>query len=484
MVLRTTTPLIYSREIFLHQEGSQVWLFVKISGMPNRYWAAVSIKYPLAEETYPALHIFNTQIHLPWAKMFGEDWIPALSTPAISASSCALYVIQSKDDAAWNVDNSLTHLPVLGGNTAVQKLAVQPGCMNANKRLLWSSASIPGEYDIIADFGNNVSNAASFVQDNQYNTPLDMIDGYFVPGFRIVEDPGVMTQFANAGTFHYTETEVNAMGLAGSTTVTDENTFYFAPGNFVPTTRNVQLKAHVFYPTDVAGVTDPAQISAVAADYPMIVIIHGNGQDFTSYDFLLEHFAKNGFIAASIDNRFLNGGGSLVHGMHGLGRANMLFKHLEVLKTKFGATAQNNIGIMGHSRGGEGVVKAARINQQTALGHNINAVISLAPTDQNGSESVTSPWATPYFVLYGSRDGDVSGFISTAGYTVVQTGFALYDRSTVPEKTMGFLYGATHNGFITSNADFSSGVIDPAIQKAVSKAYMNAYFRMPIESRS
>ncbi len=407
----------------------------------------------------------------------GEDiWAgidPGIVDPGNISKMCALYVIQSKDNIAWNLDNSLTHLAQLGGNAAVQKVMVQPGCMNANKHLLWPNATVPGEYDVVADFGNNTSNPGSFVQDDHYDTPLDMIDGYFVPGFRVVEDPGVMTQFAHAGSWNYNEATVNAMGLTGTPVLVDENFSYFAPGDFVPVNLNVPLRANVFFPADVAGVTDPAQISVVAANYPLIVIVHGNGHDFTDYDFLLQHFARNGFIAASIH---CNGD------MHGLGRANTLFKHLEVLKTKFGTTVQNNIGIMGHSRGGEAVIKAARLNQQNNLGHVFNAVISLAPTDQYGSESLTGAWAKPYFVLYGSRDGDIRGHIYVTGYTVPQTGFALYDRSTVPEKSMGFLYKATHNGFITDNEGGDPELIDKDVQKAVTKAYMTAYFSMKLKN--
>jgi Chlorophyllase enzyme len=412
---------------------------------------------------------------------------PGIVDPNNLSKRCALYVIQSKDDPTWNVDNSLSHLPVLGGNPSVQKVTLQPGCMNMNKHLLWSNANIPGEYDIIADFGNNTPDAATFVNDDQYNTPLDMIDGYFVPGFRIVEDPGTMTQWANAGTWHYDETIVNAMGLTGSPTITDESSSYFTPGGFVPTARTIRMQARVFYPTDVAGVTDPSQISNVNANYPLIVIVHGNGHEFADYNFLLSHFAKNGFIAVSINCKFLSGG-VLQHGMHGLGRAEALFKHLEVIFAKFGTKAQNNIGIMGHSRGGEAVLKAARLNNTGGLGYNFNAIMSLAPTDQYGSEVLAGAWTKPYFVLFGSRDGDISGAIYTAGYTVPQTGFALWDRANGSEKTMAFVYLATHNGFVTDNHDAPwdgeaiASMLPPATQQAVTQAYMNAYFRMKLKN--
>ncbi len=407
---------------------------------------------------------------------------PGIVDPGNISKRCAMYVIQSKDEPTWNVDNSLSHLAVLGGNASVQKITLQPGCMNANKHLLWSNANIPGEYDIIADFGNNTADAMAFVKDDQYNTPLDIIDGYFVPGFRVVEDPGTMTQWANTGTWHYDETIVNAMGLTGSPTITDENTGYFTPGNFIPTTRTIRLQARVFYPADAAGVTDPAQISAVAANYPLIVIVHGNGHEFANYDFLLSHFAKNGFIAVSINCKFLSGA-SLVHGMHGLGRADALFKHLEVIFTKFGTKVQNNIGIMGHSRGGEAVLKAARLNNTGGLGFNFNAIMSLAPTDQYGSEVLAGTWSKPYFVLYGSRDGDINGGIWTSGYTVPQTGFALWDRADGSEKTMAFVYLATHNGFVTTNSDSGdAGLLTNTVQKAITQAYMNAYFRMKLKN--
>ena len=107
-------------------------------------------------------------------------------------------------------------------------------------------------------------------------------------------------------------------------------------------------------------------------------------------------------------------------------RSNVLFEHLTILNADFGATVQNNIGIMGHSRGGEAVVKAARLNQENALGHQINAVIALAPTDQYGTEVLGGGHATPFFVLYGSLDGDIYGGTWTSGYTVLQTGFSLY----------------------------------------------------------
>jgi hypothetical protein len=92
----------------------------------------------------------------------------------------------------------------------------------------------------------------------------------------------------------------------------------------------------------------------------------------------------------------------------------------------------------------------------------------------------------PYFVLYGSRDGDVSGgtlpnrvHMPAIAIPSGSGGFSLYDRAvnhTV--KSLTFVYNATHNGFITTNKDFTSGgVIAPGTQKRITLAYMNAFMR-------
>ena len=390
---------------------------------------------------------------------------PGIVDPANVGKMCAFYVIPSKTAAQWNADNSLNHLALLGGNGSTIKIKLQSGCVNANKVLVWPNATQLGEYDIVAEFGNNSPDAATFVPDDAYNTPLDIIDGYFVAGFRVVEDPGTLSEWANTGSWGYSES------TQGSVTVQDEAGDYSTPGGFSTVNVTVPLRASVFFPADAPGVTNPAQISNVKANYPLVVVVHGNGHSYTSYDFLLRHLARNGFVAASVH---LNGG------MAGLGRANVFFQHLPVLQAAFGATLQNRIGVVGHSRGGEAVLKIARLNQQGALGHNIDGLISLAPTDQYGREVLAAPWETPYFVLYGSRDGDITGGIWTPGYTVPQTGFALYDRAAGADKHMVFVHRASHNGFITVNENFTgeaAACIPPADQQKITLAYMNAFFR-------
>jgi hypothetical protein len=413
----------------------------------------------------------------------GEDVYMALDPnivdPGNAGKMCAVYVIPNKTQPQWDADNSLNHLPVLGGNAAVQKFLVQTYCVNANKRLIWPAAADVGEYDIVLDFGNNSTDAATFVNDNLYNTPLDIIDGYVNPGFRIIEDPTTFTEFNFFGQFDYSE------ATKGSATVLDEFNFFAVPAEAITGNVTVPLRARVMFPADAAGATTAAQISLAQPSYPLIVIVHGAGHNFVNYDFLLQHFAQNGFIAASIH----------LSGMGGLGRANTLFQHIDILKAEFGAAVQNNIGIMGHSRGGEAVVKAARLNQQQALSHNINAIISLAPTDQYGGETLGGPWATPYLAIHGSMDGDVRIFQATPFGAGAVTPFdhrcggpSLYDRANGAKKSMVFVYGATHNGFSTTNegAGGANGpqMIQEATQRTIAQGYMNAFFRQKLKGEN
>lgn len=395
---------------------------------------------------------------------------PNIVDPANDGKMCAIYVVQNKTEAEWNTPggNTLNHLPVLGGNPAVQKLLVQSYCVNANKRLVWPAAGIVGEYDMVADFGNNSADAAAFITDNEYNAPLDIIDGYFAAGFRVVDDPTTITQFSFFGQYDYTQPSV---------TIQDEGNFFAVDSEKLIVENTVAMQGRVSFPADMAGATTPAQISAAQPDYPMIFIVHGAGHHFDDYDYLLAHFAQNGFIAVTFEMPFLNG----------LGRANMLFHHINFIRGEFGLKAQNNMGIMGHSRGGEAVIKAARLNQQLALGHNINAVISLAPTDQYGNEVLGGAWAKPYLALHGSLDGDVRIFVppifggATTPFTHRSGGPSLYDRANGSPKTMVWIYGATHNGFIGFHEGLQGDPVSNAISfdahRAIAKGYMNAFFR-------
>ena len=401
----------------------------------------------------------------------GEDVWGALDPnaldPAHTGKAVAIYVIPHKTAAQWTMDNSLNNLAVLGGNAAVPQWVTQSWCVNANLRLLWPNATQVGDYDIVADFGNNSPTLAGFIHDDHYDMPLDIIDGYVVPGFRIVPDPTTDTSFVNTGSFMYDE------GSQGYVDVVDDNGM---------TNYHVPLKASVHFPADVAGATTAAQISATQPNFPLVVVVHGNYTggpgSYTGYEYLLDHLAKNGFIAASIHLEFYQSGTD---------RARVLRRHLQILFGMFGTHAANNVGIMGHSRGGEAVVIATRLNHQETWGYNINAVISLAPTNQYTFEHFGGAWARPFLVIYGSLDGDLGG--------ISDTGFELYDNASGMKKSMMFVYRSCHDRYNTvwGDGDFYFGQLTMADQARVLSAdahrkiatgYMTAFYRQYLRAET
>lgn len=407
----------------------------------------------------------STSPYFDYADTFqlGEDVWGALDPngldPNLVGKMTAFYVVEHKTESGWSSDPSLDHLPVLGGDSNVIVARTQPTCINANDFLLWPSASQTGEYDIVADFGNDTPDPASFVTDETFDPPTDVVDGYYRSGFRVIEDPTTETSFAHAGSFEYNEGPVTVTDGSGGTVTVDE-------------------KAVVYFPADAPGQTQPSGISTAQSDYPVVVVVHGNSgalNSYRGYDYLLEHLARNGFIAASYHMR---------PNMGGVDRAELLFEHLDTLQTRFGTAMRNEVGAMGHSRGGEAVAIVPRLNHQGGHGWNIEAVVSLAPTDQYTSETIDGAWATPYLVIYGSLDGDVAGGWGSP----MNTGFALYDRAADEVKSMVFVYGATHGRFNTvwGDVDLGFGKIGPGeaaaaismdVHQKILKGYATGFFR-------
>lgn len=382
---------------------------------------------------------------------------PAALDPALVGKMVAAYVVKHKDAAGW-ADPSLQHLAVLGGNASTQKWLTQSFCINANKRLLWPAATQVGEYDVVADFGNNAANPGAFVADHKYDMPLDVIDGYINAGFRVVPDPAVDTSFAHAGTFEYSE------ATQGSLFVTED-------GESVP------LRAVVWFPADAPGAITVGQVSMKQASYPLVVAVHGNSWSgeaagFRGYNYLLQHLARNGFIVASIYQNY---------NMGIRGRARVLRKHLQILYTLFGVRAAANVGIMGHSRGGEAVYQAAGLNIAEAWGYTIKAVVSLAPTAYNTPDTFANPWSAPFLAISVALDGDLSAPSDNGG-------FALYDHAAPAPRSMAWVYGGCHTRFNTEwgETDVTGGNVHPtdrmrivsaAAHQAIAKGYMAAFFR-------
>jgi hypothetical protein len=225
----------------------------------------------------------------------------------------------------------------------------------------------------------------------------------------------------------------------------------------------LERQLHIVYPADSAN---PNAVAGTGA-LPLAVIVHGQHLSWQTsppranhegYTYLQEELANHGILSVAVDTNAANWFDTLVEM-----RAQMILGAIDALREleqEQNSPFRNRINydkvaLIGHSRGGEAVVRAAQLNQsQTRPVHyGIQVVCSLAPTDFSGTSPANASWprldpnaaAIPFYaVIYGALDGDVSGVGGAKSFG--GTGFRLYDRAQT-QKAMVFLERCNHNRF-------------------------------------
>jgi hypothetical protein len=174
------------------------------------------------------------------------------------------------------------------------------------------------------------------------------------------------------------------------------------------------------------------------------------------YAYLQDALAALNIISVSVDHNFACFQNSFLET-----RADTITAALDALNTQattkgnryFGRLDFSRIGLMGHSRGGDGVVRAVKkiIADPTLSGkYTLKTVCSLAPTDFTGSLAPANRMFLDendlifYHLLYGALDNDVSGADGATGGG--GTGFRHYDRARC-RKSMVFVDTCCHDYF-------------------------------------
>jgi hypothetical protein len=243
----------------------------------------------------------------------------------------------------------------------------------------------------------------------------------------------------------------------------------------------VDLWGLVSYPVDISE--DPA---------PLILVLHGNEGLTTcssengpcihheGFQYLIDHLASHGFIAVSVNANRLAGNFDRV-----FERGYLLLEHLDQWRQwNHGAEGPfddlfkdkvdlSNIGLIGHSRGGEAVVAAQQLNQTLNNPFSIGAVMSIAPTDKQD----LSIENVPYYVLVPACDGDVLDY---GGVRIFDRAFG-QDEISPRSKQVAYAIGTNHNYFNSfwgrdGGGCFGISLIERSEQEQLAQSLASSFF--------
>ncbi|MFH1469927.1 MAG: hypothetical protein ABIO70_36420 [Pseudomonadota bacterium] len=207
------------------------------------------------------------------------------------------------------------------------------------------------------------------------------------------------------------------------------------------------LGQRAYWPEDVASM----------AELPLVVISHGNGHDYTWYDYLGEHLASHGYVVMSHQNN--TGPGIVTAATTTLTNTDYLLGNLGSIAggALQGHVDSHRIVWIGHSRGGEGVVMAydwlrdGSYTPSNFVAHDVVLVSSIAPTVFY-SVTESDPHDVAYHLLAGAADGDVTGQPDCT-----QCQFFRIAGAAQGELMVTYVQGAGHNDFNCCGFDDATG---------------------------
>ncbi|NMW85406.1 MFS transporter [Peptoniphilus sp. AGMB00490] len=190
---------------------------------------------------------------------------------------------------------------------------------------------------------------------------------------------------------------------------------------FGKTLKETEVKGRIYAPKDLKRA-------------PLLFVLHGNHRfttkNYLGYDYLGHYLAQRGIAVVSVDENMLNGFLKFGLSNENDARAVLLLENIKNILTRnkredsilYNRFDQENIALLGHSRGGEAAAIAYNFNQlhfhpdDGSISHkynfNIKGIITVSPTyDQyEPSDKSIILKDVDYLTIGGSNDADVDGF--------------------------------------------------------------------------
>jgi len=287
------------------------------------------------------------------------------------------------------------------------------------------------------------------------------------------------------------------------------------------------------YPVDIWGVAWWPE-NLPAGPYPLIVMLHGNHgicrlrdtmidsatniyppmcpEDYDEtpnhmgYDYLALRLASHGYIVVSINANSVN---TRANGNPERGRLVMEhLRHWAAWNSAEGAMPFDRmfsgkvdlqrVGLMGHSRGGEGVRAAYEFNRREGAPFGVRALMEIGPVDFGATTPAKG--ATTGNAVYNADNVNFSVLLPGCDGDVLDNqGMWVYDRARVMReatfpspKSQLYIAGANHNFYNSQWVPEDYGfrcidfpiITDRAQQEAIGLAYVLGFFRTYIGGES
>lgn len=195
----------------------------------------------------------------------------------------------------------------------------------------------------------------------------------------------------------------------------------------------------------------PTELETTDKKYPVIVVCNGSGTPISKYLSVPEHFASWGFIVIGTEEEYDWSGFS----------AEMCIRHLQKLNDSesigenknifYQKVDFDNVGIVGHSQGGVGVLNAITAQKHADI---YKTAVSLSPTNKELAHNLEWDYDaalvdTPILLIAGAGGGDdwvITGKQLQSIYSDIDRNKVMLRRKDTPHNET--LY--TANGYVTA----------------------------------